>query len=229
MQPEILMKITGRPPKQITIKDEMAQDRATALRLLNPMVYEHKLDKLVYQASLLLRRNRSKPLPNITRFNAWVNARGRSLSAQGLVRPLDLTGANLKHAELSGVNLSATNLSDADFSRAWVVDADLHGAAFNGATFQFTVMTGARMHDGWSVGADFSGANLTKVNMRRTDLSHAVLDGVVATDANFVGAKMDGMDLSIAGLHDAIFQERETFSGRLRIRGRDLFPRQQVA
>ena len=69
----------------------------------------------------------------------------------------DLSGADLRNADLSGVELSAANLNDADLS-----GADLSGA----------ILLGVDLRD-----ADLSGADLSGADLRDADLSYAYLTG----------------------------------------------------
>jgi len=97
----------------------------------------------------------------------------------------DLSDANLRGADLSGANLRGANLSDADLSDADLSDANLRGAN----------LSGANLSD-----ADLSDANLRGANLRGADLSDANLRGANLSDANLRGADLRGADLDLSCL-----------------------------
>ena len=103
-----------------------------------------------------------------------------STGPEGLNRaaPVDLTGSNLRRANLSNADLfevvlNQTNLREADLSGANLNAAQLVEADLSGANLQ-----NARLQD----------ANLQEANLTRADLS----------DANFEGADLTGADLTDA-------------------------------
>lgn len=98
------------------------------------------------------------------------------------VSETDLSGANLKRAELGLANLSGAKLSEADLSGAILVGADLTRADLSGA--------------------DLSGANLSGANLSGAILGEAILSG-----ANLFDAKMNATVLTNANLKSAVCGE----------------------
>lgn len=95
----------------------------------------------------------------------------------GYAEPVDLTGSDLREANLSYANLSAVvlneaRLGDADLSHANLTAAQLVGADLRGANLQ-----GADLTD-----ANFQDADLTGADLRECDLSTANLAGADLTD-----------------------------------------------
>lgn len=103
------------------------------------------------------------------------------------VRPdlsgMDLKRANLKKAFLNGAILREANLRGTDLS-----DADLSGADFQKANLVLAHFGAANLAE-----ADFSGANLCDANLSEANLCHANFSNAI-----LVGALFQGADLSKA-------------------------------
>ena len=108
-------------------------------------------------------------------------------------RDANLSGANLRDANLSGANLSGANLSDANLR-----DANLSGANLSDADLRDADLRGANLSDADLSDANLSDANLSDANLRDADLSDADL-----SDANLRGADLSDADLSDADLRGA--------------------------
>jgi uncharacterized protein YjbI with pentapeptide repeats len=115
-----------------------------------------------------------------SKYRISVSNQPLSTNPQGLgyAQPVDLTGsdlreANLSHANLSAVVLNDTRLRDADLSHANLTEAQLVGADLRDANLQ-----GADLTD-----ANFQDADLTGADLRDCDLSTANLAGADLTDA----------------------------------------------
>ena len=100
----------------------------------------------------------------------------------------DLSGANLRGADLSEAYLYGANLRGADLS-----EADLYGANLRGADLSEADLSGADLSR-----ADLSGADLSKANLSRADLIGANL-----REANLYEADLSWADLSGANLSEA--------------------------
>ena len=126
---------------------------------------------------------------------------------------VNLTGANLKRAQLRGfllqfanlgrVNLSEANLREADFSRSslnWadLREADLRGAKLTGADLRGALVHGANLRD-----ADLTEANLSGVDLSEINLSGATLARCKLADASLKDAILRDVDLSGANLQRA--------------------------
>jgi uncharacterized protein YjbI with pentapeptide repeats len=178
---------------------------------------------------------RSKALLSVT---AAIITGGLLLGFGPMRRPFDLYHANLSGQELTGLdlrnaNLSTANLSNttgskvnltgadlivANLSRAYLIDINLTGADLTGATLSNANLTGSNLSDANLTAARLSraillAANLSATNLRGADLSGADLSGANLSAANLRGAKLSGATLfaaklsaaklSDADLHDA--------------------------
>jgi Pentapeptide repeats (8 copies) len=150
-------------------------------------------------------------------------------------QPIDLTEADLAHANLGGATLvgavlSRVNLHGATLFRANLVDGYLNEAALTDANLFHANLTRAILFRANLIGAYLTNAGLTDANLNganltRADLSDAKLTGANLTRANLTGANLTGAKLSRANLADALWPQdvvvpegwqRDTGSGRLR-------------
>jgi hypothetical protein len=90
-----------------------------------------------------------------------------------------LGGADLREAILSGADLSGANLSEAILSRA-----DLSGAYLNGAILSGANLSGADLREAILSGAYLNGAILSGANLSGADLREAILSGTDLNGAN---------------------------------------------
>jgi uncharacterized protein YjbI with pentapeptide repeats len=86
-------------------------------------------------------------------------------------------GANLSGADLRWANLRGANLSGADLRWANLRWADLRGADLSGADLRWADLRGANLSGADLIGADLSGADLRGANLRWADLRLANLSG----------------------------------------------------
>ena len=91
------------------------------------------------------------------------------------IKKLDLSGANLREADLEGTNLSganlhATDLYEADLRKANLKGADLYEADLTGADLYKADLTRANLR-----GADLYEADLTATNLRGAENYYAFL------------------------------------------------------
>ena len=101
-------------------------------------------------------------------------------------RKANLSGANLREANLIEANLSGANLIRANLREANLRGADLIEANLSGANLSVANLIRANLS-----GADLSGADLIRANLMEADLSGADLSG-----ADLSGADLRGADLS---------------------------------
>jgi uncharacterized protein YjbI with pentapeptide repeats len=152
----------------------------------------------------------------IQRTHSILDLSGANLRDANVTRA-NLSGANLRDADLSGAKLSWANLSRADLSVVSLPDAHLRGANLHDATLSRSLLFKANL-----TGADLSGAILTRTilreakllaanvsgaNLTRADLSGANLSGANLTRADLSGADLSGADLSGANLSGAVANE----------------------
>jgi hypothetical protein len=101
---------------------------------------------------------------------------------------LNLSGADLREADLGGAQLENVDLSRAQLERAYLHRAGLSGRNFERANLRR---------------ADLSGADLSRTHLRAVDLSRAYLIGADLSEAELSGAYLKETDLSRADLTDA--------------------------
>jgi uncharacterized protein YjbI with pentapeptide repeats len=130
---------------------------------------------------------------------------------------IDLSGANLRDADLSLLDLSAVALDGAILERANLKNAHLEEANLGGTYLSGADLTHANLHGASLINADLqrkaelvldsadlSDANLTAADFRAADLRGANMRGAVLKDANFEGIVLrEGAELKGADLRDA--------------------------
>ncbi|BCU13234.1 pentapeptide repeat-containing protein [Microcystis aeruginosa] len=99
------------------------------------------------------------------------------------IKFLDLSGTNLREANLNGANLIRANLDGAYLNRAILIEANLNGAYLNGAYL--------------------NRANLIEANLNGAKLNGAILIEADLILANLNGAQLDGANLNGAYLYRA--------------------------
>ncbi|MGX7828296.1 pentapeptide repeat-containing protein [Actinokineospora sp. 24-640] len=122
----------------------------------------------------------------------------------------DLTGANLAYTDLTGADLTGSSLTATDLTGAYLTgaylthanltDANLAHAGLTGAVLGNANLTHAKLTHAGLIGANLSGTNLADANLYYTDLTDANLISADLTDANLTHANFTGADLSHADL-----------------------------
>ena len=127
-------------------------------------------------------------LVRLKTYKLWLSGKGgnKKMTRDKLTEILEshklwLSGKGGKMADLSGANLREANLSGADMSRADLRDASMRGAYLRGANLSRADLSGANLHGANLSMADLSGANLHGANLSRADLSGA--KGLMQTTA----------------------------------------------
>jgi len=133
--------------------------------------------------------------------------RGANLSAADL-HAADLSGANLRGANLSAANLHEADLSGADLGAANLHEADLSGANLSAADltwadFSIADLAGVNLGAANLILADLSGANLAGANLIMANLSAANLSAANLSAANLGGANLRQANLAGANLANA--------------------------
>ncbi len=105
----------------------------------------------------------------------------------------NLSGADLRDADLSGIDLSYTDLNDAYLRNADLSGTDLSGADLSGAYLSGANLSGADLHN-----ADLGGAFLLNANLSGACLNETCLCGAILLDANLSGADLLNADLGVA-------------------------------
>lgn len=153
----------------------------------------------------------------------------------------DLSGANLKNADLRNVdfswvnlmeaNLRESNLSWANFTRANLRKANVRRAILREANFSWATLSWVDFREAylrWANlrRADLSWANLKDVNLKDADLREANLSWADLRESNLRAADLRGANLQEAYLSNANFRETDLSEANLQgadLRGAHLF------
>jgi len=117
------------------------------------------------------------------KYRVSVSSQPLSTNPEGLgyAKPVDLTGsdmrgANLSFANLTEVTFNKTLLNEADLRSTNLTDAQFIGADLSGANLQDAQLDGTNFQDADLSGADLRGCDLSKVNLAGADLTDALLE-----------------------------------------------------
>ena len=148
---------------------------------------------------------------------------------------IDLSGANLREANLREADLSGAylrgailrraNLFEAILREAYLREADLSGANLRGAKLRGATLFVANLHEADLSGAILSGANLFEADLSGAILSGAILSGAFLSRANLSGADLRDAKLIKAELRDADLRDAKLIKAELHdadLRGADL-------
>jgi uncharacterized protein YjbI with pentapeptide repeats len=120
--------------------------------------------------------------------------------ARALLSKATLTGVDLSEANLTGANLWTTNLTRANLAGANLTAANLTAANLTGANLTGANLTGANLWTTTLTGANLTGANLTRTNLMGAILIDTNLTQAILTDAYLYDANMVNADLSKSNL-----------------------------
>lgn len=117
------------------------------------------------------------------KYRVSVSSQPLSTNPDGLgyAKPVDLTGADMRGADLSFANLTevifnGTLLNEADLHSANLTDAQFVGADLSGANLQDAQLDGTNFQNADLSGADLRGCDLSKVNLAGANLTDALLE-----------------------------------------------------
>ena len=147
---------------------------------------------------------------------------------------VDLSGRDLRFAELGSSRLFNANLTDTDLEGADLTNAFLQKASLTNARLRNAVLTSARLEGAFLNGADLQkaflsgaslqGAFLSSANLQGADLSAALwetnLEGADLSDADLRNADLSGANLQGAILIGANLQDANLTGANLQ--GADL-------
>lgn len=106
--------------------------------------------------------------------------------------------------ELSGANLREANLREADLDHANLEDADLYGADLSYALLGFANLIAADLSHALLGSADLSKADLSYADLSGADLSHAIFRDANLSNTNINLANFNGTILSGANLSETL-------------------------
>ena len=123
----------------------------------------------------------------------------------------NLSGDNLREANLCGADLSGTDLSGANLSEANLYGANLSGADLKSANLYRADLSGADLKSANLLVADLRVANLSGADLSGANLSGAYLSEANLYGANLYCANLYGADLYGANLYGAYLSEADKF------------------
>jgi uncharacterized protein YjbI with pentapeptide repeats len=140
-------------------------------------------------------------------------------------KPWQLRGAYFRAAQWEQIELSKANLTHADFSDANLAGANLEFAIAYEARFDDANLDGANLRNLKAVNVDFQGASLRdaklqystlfRSNFTDANLSSAALISANLDSANLTSCCLKGADLTKAKLPHAIFSFTDLFGASL--------------
>jgi uncharacterized protein YjbI with pentapeptide repeats len=119
----------------------------------------------------------------------------------------DLSGADLREANLTLADLRGANLTGANLDGASLRGSHLNGANLSRASMERTSLFHAKLGNAMLIGANLRMANLNRADLCEARLSSASLIGATLTVTNLDGANLTGADLAEADLTGANLAE----------------------
>lgn len=162
-----------------------------------PLILNTESEASAGESGLLFNQRQSELLKKGVDFwNAW---REQHTDIKIRLVGEDLSGIDIREADLSGADLSEANLSGANLSGAELYEATLKWANASGANF----------HDANCSFADISGADLHGIDFSHASLASANLSGANMRRANLQEASMNYAHFHNAHLHEACLREAD--------------------
>lgn len=127
-----------------------------------------------------------------------------------------LKQANLNKASLIGANLSSANLIKSNLQEADLEEASLTGADLGEATLMWANLYRANLGQIRAIDANFSYANLSSSNLQGADLSSANLNHAHLDEADLSNSQLWGANLRLAQLKNANLQNANLSNADLR-------------
>jgi uncharacterized protein YjbI with pentapeptide repeats len=137
-----------------------------------------------------------------TRPTNWTGADTQITSVSGP----RLNDAKFRYAQAYGAFLANAHLWRADFEGAFLSEADLRGADLGQSSFRYALMDRAQMNHANLDRAILDGADLRRADLRDANLSHAWLIQAILVDAQLEHASFYGARLSLATMTRANLQ-----------------------
>lgn len=127
-----------------------------------------------------------------------------------------LNQAKLSNSRLAGANLSSARLIGADLHQALLENASLTGADLGEAKLAQSNLHGARLGQVKALGTDFSFADLTQSSGQGADFSGANMSNANLQEADFSSTKLVGTNLRDAQLQNAKLRNSNLSTADLR-------------
>jgi len=194
-------------------------DRLSSL-LLRPWIARHKrvlilAAVLVGVAVLVISGVTIKNAQGVQR--AAVGSGGLQMRAASLSQT-DLSGQDLKWADLSEADLRQANLSGADLLGADLSNADLGEANLESAVLRGADLSGAKAGKAVLAQADLHWAVLRNTDLSEADLRGADLQGADLENANLDGANLEGADMRKVHIAGAVLPDGSVWSPNINLR-----------
>ena len=150
------------------------------------------------------------------RNHAWDPGEDKFINLSGTdLRNADLRGAHLEKARLRRTNLTKAILRNTKFQSAKLTGAILTGAHLDPANFEEADLGSAHLEKADLIGADLRGAKLDKADLRGAKLTEADLTKADLSKAILIGANLKNANLSGAeGItNEELEQQATTLEG----------------
>jgi len=131
------------------------------------------------------------------------------------VRGAKLNNTSFRYAQAYGAFLANAHLWRANFQGAFLSDADLRGADLGQSTLRYAIMDRARLRSANLDRSDLDGANLDRADFRESNLSYCSLIDAILIDAQFQGATLYGAKLTNASMDRANLEKADVRSAYL--------------
>ena len=113
--------------------------------------------------------------------------------------PINWQGCDLYGDELSGIDLRFANLRHANLLGTTLSNKDMTGADFSYASLKKGNLDGSQISH-----ADFTGANLVDTEIRNADVSYSVFQGATLHQTDFTNSNLSYSDLRNSDLSSAV-------------------------
>ncbi len=131
------------------------------------------------------------------------------------VRGAKLNNTSFRYAQAYGAFLANAHLWRANFQGAFLSDADMRGADLGQSTLRYAIMDRARLRGANLDRSDLDGTNLDRADFRESNLSYCSLVNAVLIDAQFQGATLYGAKLTNASMDRANLEKADVRSAYL--------------
>jgi uncharacterized protein YjbI with pentapeptide repeats len=139
-------------------------------------------------------------------FIEWKKHRQNQLSS---IERRDMSGHDLRGADLSWSNMVRVNLSEANLENAVLYRTQLEGAELSGSQLQHAYLKQARMEGADLSRANLNGSKLILAEMEWSNLSNAWIENAILSGVRMNGASLHGARMSQANFSPMYLSGRE--------------------